>query len=125
MIDYLIKHFLFTCLVNKSQPVPLLEKGGGACYIPCIEFYQYCVGFIFNCGLDSLTDLIMDVSAGKRGRVWSCKPCGYRGEKLSVTNHVYQRHLSLEDYPSLLSALPIHRFSEDQVCKTWEMVFGA
>lgn len=41
----------------------------------------------------------MDVSAGKRGRVWSCKPCGYRGEKLSVTNHVYQHHLSLEDYP--------------------------
>lgn len=49
MIDYLIKHFLFTCLVNKSQPVPLLEKGGeGPCYIPCIEFYQYCVGLKFT-----------------------------------------------------------------------------
>lgn len=41
----------------------------------------------------------MEVSAGKRGCAWKCQPCGYRGQKLVVTYHLYQRHMSLDEYP--------------------------
>lgn len=41
----------------------------------------------------------MKVSAWERGCPWKCQPCGYRGQKLVVTYHLYQRHMSLDEYP--------------------------
>lgn len=47
MIEYPIKSSLFTCFVNKFQPVKLLEQKG-ACYIPCIELHQYFIDLEFT-----------------------------------------------------------------------------
>ena len=38
-------------------------------------------------------------SAGKRGRAWKCIPCGFTGEKLAVTKHVYVQHFTADDFP--------------------------
>lgn len=45
--QYPIKSSLFTCFVNKFQPVKLLEQKG-ACYIPCIEVHQYFIDLEFT-----------------------------------------------------------------------------
>lgn len=96
MIEYPIKSSLFTCFVNKFQPVKLLEQKG-ACYIPCIELHQYFIDLKFTNYVlvwYLIIDLInlqisMEVSAGLK-----CKRSGNRGENSAATNY-----LSLDEYP--------------------------
>lgn len=96
MIEYPIKSSLFTCFVNKFQPVKLLEQKG-VCYIPCIELHQYFIDLEFTNYVlvwYLIIDLInlqisMEVSAGLK-----CKPSGNRGENSAATNY-----LSLDEYP--------------------------
>ena len=39
----------------------------------------------------------------KRGHVYSCKNCSYKGEKRRVTAHIFQTHLTPDDWPYVCS----------------------
>ncbi|XP_062598643.1 uncharacterized protein LOC134260077 [Saccostrea cucullata] len=39
------------------------------------------------------------VSAGKRGRVWECCLCNFRGERHYLLRHMYSKHLTFDEWP--------------------------
>ena len=45
----------------------------------------------------------MEVSAGKRGRAWRCRQCSFTGEKLQVRKHLFECHLTINEYTIVCS----------------------
>ena len=48
----------------------------------------------------------------KRGHVYSCKNCSYKGEKRRVTAHIFSTHLTPDDWPYLCSICEFAQYQQ-------------